>query len=71
MNQLKNYTYHHGRGVDTGTHAYGYFAMYQMIALLNAPYQPTTLDPTKGLRYILEEYTLCCNWKKCSNDKCM
>ncbi len=55
-----------------------------MIALLNAPYWPTTLDPTdfglknvdfvlhiKGPRYILEEYTLCCNWKKCSNDKCV
>ena len=46
---------------------------------------PTTLDttdfgfkkvddlvlPIKGLRHIPEEYTICCNCKKCSNDKCV
>lgn len=60
-----------------------YYATYQMVTLLH-PHKPTVLNPTafgfkktdelllpiKGLRPIPEEYTILCNCKKCSNDRC-
>ena len=94
MDQLRDYVYHHSKGVSLNMlpptsnavqeHIHrAYYATYQMVTLLQ-PHKPTLLNPiafgfkktdelllpVKGVKPIPEEYTILCNCKKCSNDRC-
>ena len=95
MDQLRDYMYHHSKGISLEqlpptSHMIqqhilrAYYATYQMVNLFH-PQRSTLLDPTafgfmatdeilmpmNAVRPIPEEYTIMCNCKKCSNDRCV